>query len=272
MRSLSLAAAAAVCVFFAIAAHVPQHARANEPAAVASAPSGPSFCAAGLEPLDDDACFAPPEEERLPVPLLVYLHGRYADPTEELDRQSRLARLASERGFAVLALRGVRGECTSPEFRGYFCFPSNERNAGDGPAFVARYDAAIARARERLGAGPNVLLGFSNGGYFAALIATHGLARFAAVAVAHGGPVGAVTAPRDAAVPMLLVTSDDAARPEMEKLDQTLTQAGWPHALVAREGGHSLSDWDMNTAVTFFERVLREGFPLVPPLASRAAQ
>jgi len=229
-----------------------------------------SWCADGLEAIDGDACFAAPSDATLPVTLIVYLHGRYADASEELDRQGRLARLATARGFALLALHGTRGECTSPAYRDFFCWPSNEHNAADAPAFVARFATPVARARGRLGPGPNVLLGFSNGGYFAALIATRALAPFEAVAVAHGGPVEPIAAPdAGAATPMLLITSDDAADPEMRKLDGDLALAGWPHTIVAREGGHSLPDWDMDVAVTFFERVLREGFPLVPPLPSR---
>jgi predicted esterase len=240
-----------------------------------------SWCADGLDPVEGGACFAAPSEPRHPVTLVVYLHGRYADDgvREEADRQSRLARLATERGFALLAPHGARGECSAPAYGAYFCWPSNPRNAGDGPAFVARFAPAVARARRRLGPGPNVLFGFSNGAYFAALIATRALARFDAVVVAHGGPpwsdsdespLGAVDAGASAP-PMLLVTADDdAADPEMRKLDGTLTLAGWPHALVAREGGHSLPDWDIDVALTFFRRVLREPFPLVPALPSRS--
>jgi hypothetical protein len=71
---------------------------------------------------------------------------------------------------------------------------------------------------------------------------------------------------------MLLVTSEDAADPEMRKLEAQLASARWPHALVAREGGHSLPDWDLDVVLTFFARALDEGFPLDPPLASRSVR
>ena len=234
--------------------------------------SGPiaTWCDPSLEGIEDDACFAAPRDPIEPVPLVVYLHGRYDDAgaREELDRQARLARLAAERGFAVLALHGVRGECTSPEYKNYFCWPSNERNEADAPAFVARASDAIARARKRLGDGPDVLLGFSNGGYFTSLIAARGLVPFRAFAVAHGGPAGSIGAP---GAPMLLVTADDdAADPEMRRLDDELSSARWPHVLVAREGGHSLPDWDLDMVLTFFERTLEQGFPFKPALAGRS--
>jgi poly(3-hydroxybutyrate) depolymerase len=274
MRSIWVIAAVAVSSFLAMLVSVSRPAQSSVATMPAVVPVPTSWCAEGLEAIDDDACFAAPAEPPSPAPLLVYLHGRYGDPRGELDRQARLARLATERGFAVLAFRGKRGECTSPGFESWFCWPSNEHNEGDAPAFVARFQPAMRRAHDRIGPGPDVLLGFSNGGYFASLIATRSLARFDAVVVAHGGPVpwseaaDAGSAPRP---PMLLITSEDAAAPEMRKLDRLLTGASWPHALVAREGGHSLPDWDMNMAVTFFERVLGQGFPFEPPLASRVA-
>lgn len=228
------------------------------------------WCAAGLEAIDGEGCFARPAALAAPVTLVVYLHGRYADAPEELERQARVAKLATGRGFAVLAMRGTRGECAAPGLADYYCWPSNERNATDGPAFVSGFDTAIQAARARLGPGPNVLFGFSNGGYFAALITTHGLATFDAVAIAHGGPVEPTLAADDMP-PILLVTSEDAADPEMRKLDGELTLARWPHALVARAGGHSLPDWDIDVAVTFFARVLAgEGLPLDPPLPGHA--
>ncbi len=229
------------------------------------------FCADELEPIEG-GCFAPPRNGTLsPTPLLVYLHGRYSDDTvsEELDRQSRVVRLATARGFGVLALRGGRGECTAPDFRDWYCWPSNARNAIDGPAFVSRFLPVTDAARARLGPGPNVLLGFSNGGYFATLIATRALAPFDAIAIAHAGPVPPTTA-LGSRMPMLLITAyDDASDPEMQQLDDALSRLAWPHALVAREGGHALPDWDIEMALTFFTRVRKEKLPLVPPLASQ---
>ena len=106
----------------------------------------------------------------------------------------------------------------------WWCWPSNERNANDGPAFVKRIDETMARVRERLGKGPNVLLGFSNGGYFAALIAKRSLARFDAIAIAHGGPINVEPVRREMP-PILLVTADDdVSDSEMMLLDDELTR------------------------------------------------
>jgi poly(3-hydroxybutyrate) depolymerase len=230
------------------------------------------WCASGLEPVEGGGCFAQPSDVRSPVPLVVYLHGRYGPDAidEEMDRQTRVMRLATAKGYAVLAMHGVQGECSAPEMKDWWCWPSNERNANDAPAFVARIDETIARARERIGAGPNVLLGFSNGGYFAELIAKRALARFDAIAIAHGGPID-VTPARRETPPILLVTADDdLSDSDMMQLDDELTRAKWPHALVAREGGHALPDWDIDSALTFFDRARKEKLPLSPPLTTRS--
>lgn len=235
-------------------------------------PSLEAWCASDLEPIEGGGCFAAPEQKNAATTLIVYLHGLYSPATavEELDRQARVAKLATAKGFAVLALRGEQGECKTPELKDYFCWPSNERTAGDAPAFASRWSVAIDGARRRVGPGSNVLLGFSNGGYFAALVVKRALARFDAVVIAHAGPVEVDSVRRDP-VPMLLITADDdASDAEMMRLDGELTRRSWPHALVAREGGHALPDWDIESALTFFVRAAKERWPLSPPLVTRS--
>lgn len=232
------------------------------------------WCASGLEPIEGGGCFAAPSAMGAAVPMLVYLHGRYGpnEIDEEMDRQSRVTQLATAKGYAVLAMHGVQGECSAPEMKDWWCWPSNERNANDAPAFVGRIDETIARARSRIGAGPNVLLGFSNGGYFAELIAKRALARFDAIAIAHAGPIDVAPARRETP-PILLVTADDdMSDPDMMQLDDELTRTKWPHALVAREGGHALPDWDIDSALTFFDRARKEKLPFSPPLPTRSVR
>ncbi len=214
-------------------------------------------CAAGLEALPTGGCFA---EAVASVPqargLLVYLHGMYAPAQlgEELERQGRVAKLATARGYAVLALRGQKGECTTAELSRWWCWPSNERNVQDGEAFVARWAPSFEAVQGRIGAVPRVLLGFSNGAYFAAQIALRGLAPFDAVVVAHGGPTRPVKAV-GATPPVLLITADqDPSDGEMRRLDADLTKESYPHAIVSRAGGHSLPNWDIESALSFFEQ------------------
>lgn len=232
------------------------------------------WCGEGLEAIPGAGCFAAPASPAGSTTLLVYLHGRYAPEaaSDELQRQSRVARLATARGHAVLALRGMQGQCTDPQLATWWCWPSNERNASDGPAFVARWSTALAEAERRAQPARRVLLGFSNGGYFAALIASRGLAPFDAVAIAHGGPVQPMS-PASGMPPILLLDADDdPSGPEMSRLDADLTRESWPHVVVVREGGHALTDWDVDMSLTFFDRVRSERLPLTPPLSARTTR
>ena len=241
----------------------PAMARARPDAAVVD------WCAPGLEAIAGGGCFALGREANQARALLVYLHGRYSPETEsdELERQARVARLAAARGYSVLALRGMQGQCTDAQLATWWCWPSNERNATDGAAFVARWADALGEAERRARPARRVLLGFSNGGYFAALIASRALAPFDAVTIAHAGPVSPMT-PLGKKPPILLIDADDdPSSPEILRLDGDLTREAWPHAMVIREGGHALPEWDIEMALTFFDRARTEAFPLTPPLA-----
>lgn len=229
------------------------------------------WCASTLEPIEGGGCFARPAAPG--AALVVYLHGMHpptaAGIAEELERQARVARLATARGFAVLALRGRQGQCLADGVRDWFCWPSNERTAEDGRGVVDAWTRALAGAERRGARGRRLLLGFSNGGYFAALIATRALMRFDAIAIAHGGPVEPVEA-RGAKPPVVLLTADeDASIESMMRLDRALSRAAWPHAIVTRDGGHALTEEDVEAALTFFERTARERLPLRPPLSTR---
>ncbi|HEX7602696.1 MAG TPA: hypothetical protein VF316_13860, partial [Polyangiaceae bacterium] len=231
-----------------------------------------AWCAEGLEPIAGGGCFAPATADAAEPMMLVYLHGMYppASASEELDRQSRLAKAAAAQGFSVLALRGRQGQCTGEDVTDDWCWPSNERVVDAGQGFVDGWGAALVEAERRAGRGKHYLLGFSNGGYFAALIATRALMPFDAIAIAHAGPVEPVR-PMGPKVPLLLVTADgDPSTVSMMLLDTELTGASWPHAIVTRDGSHSLTDGDIAFALTFFLRTQYEPFPLTPPLSSRA--
>jgi predicted esterase len=235
--------------------------------------ASPDWCAAAYEPIAGGGCFAaPPAHNNGGAPLIVYLHGRYARDAaaSELDRQRRLAARAAARGFAVLALRGRLGTCTSAELADWFCWPSNEHNADAGPAFVAEWQESLSAAQERSRSRKRYLLGFSNGGYFAALIASRGLLDVDAVVVAHGGPVEPAR-PLHRALPLLLLSADDdIAQDEMIRFDDELTREHWAHDSYARDGGHGLTDEDIDAALTFFVRS-RETLPLEPPLSLHRA-
>jgi predicted esterase len=229
--------------------------------------SPPDWCAAPFEPIPGGGCLAAAKEPGASERLVIYLHGRYARDAvaDEMDRQRRLATRGLSRRFAVLALRGHLGTCTAPELASWFCWPSNERNADDAPAFVGAWSQALRTASERTGARRRFLLGFSNGGYFAGLLASRGLLEVEAVAIAHAGPVEPVAARARKAPLLLLSADDDIAQDDMIRLDEELLREKWPHDSYARAGGHGLTDEDIDAALTFFTRSA-EPLPLQPPL------
>jgi predicted esterase len=224
------------------------------------------WCAPGFTGMPG-GCLAIPKGDHAES-LIVYLHGRYAKDAagDEVDRQRRLAARATGKGFAVLALRGRLGQCSAPELATWYCWPSNETNADDGPEFVGAWSRVLAASQDRVGARRRYVLGFSNGGYFAGLIASRGLLDADAFVVAHGGPVEPVS-PLHGKPPMLLLSADDdVAQDEMIRFDQELARAGWSHDSYARGGAHGLGDDDIEAALIFFTRA-KEALPLQPPLS-----
>jgi poly(3-hydroxybutyrate) depolymerase len=231
-----------------------------------SEPPPADWCAPGYEPLPG-GCLAESGSAPGPRPLLIYLHGRYAQDRadEETDRQRRLAARATGHGLVVLALRGQLGACNSPELISWFCWPSNERNAGGAGALVGSWSSVLAEAHRRAGSRTRFVLGFSNGGYFAGLLATRGLLEADAFVIAHGGPVDPIRK-RERPPPLLLLSADDdVAQDDMILLDRELTRERWPHDSYARAGAHALADEDIDAAVAFFARA-GEALPLDPPL------
>jgi len=232
-----------------------------------------SFCASGLLPVAGGACYAAPHDAfpDSPLPLVIYLHGLFERgpmEDEERDRQHRVARQATARGFAVLALRGTEGAC-HPERTALVCWPSNERSVDKAPAFVEAWQPALRSAEKKHPFTDEYVLGFSNGGYFAGLIAERALYKADAFVIAHAGPVEPVRAV-GSKPPLLLMSADeDVSQEGMVQLDDELTRDDWPHDHYVRDGGHALPDSDIDAALTFFERTRTEPLPLRPPMSSR---
>ncbi len=259
---------------------VRQATRSSSYEAVGSVEPGPSAhvhpCAEGLEPLVDEACYAAPAGAEASFPLVIFLHGYFEEglgegQNEALDQQRRVALRATSRGFAVLALRGTVGACaTSQENLTKVCWPSNEKVAYKGPRFVREWQPALDAAAARHPFEKRYVFGFSNGGYFAGLIAVRALYEADAFAVAHAGPVEPVKALGRKPPLLLLSADDDASQEGMVLFDDELTRDDWPHEHYVRGGGHALPDSDIDAALTFFVRTRTETLPLRPPLSTRA--
>jgi predicted esterase len=239
-------------------------------ATVTAAPVA-NWCAPGYEPIAG-GCLALSASAEAPQPVIVYLHGRYAHDatTEEVDRQRRLGATATARGFAVLALRGRLGECTAAELAQWYCWPSNEHNEEGASAVVASWAGALEEAHRRARSKTQYVLGFSNGAYFAGLLATRGLLDADAFVVVCGGPVEPVRAVPRTPPLLLLSADDDIDQDDMIRLDGELTREHWPHDSYARAGAHGLTDTDIDESLTFFTRA-HETVPLEPPLSTHRA-
>lgn len=266
MRLVLMATMAATAATATLAI-APTPSRAADPSPSLNSPTKgaalPITCGEGLEAITSDACFAPPAHDSGrpapgPAPLLLYLHGLYQPEAmrEELDRQTRVAKRASARGYAVLALRGPLGACdTRGDHRGWFCWPSNEQVSGHGAEVVASWKEPLARARARVGHGKTFVLGFSNGAYFAALMAVRDLFPASAYVIAQGGPVEPVHALGNRAPILLLSTNEEApiVHAEMDRFGSELASDGWSFVQEERTGGHELNEQDVAAALDFFD-------------------
>jgi predicted esterase len=214
------------------------------------------WCAPKLTAVAGGGCYAAPQSTGA-LPLVIYLHGIFdkgAD-AEELDRQRRVAQKGVAAGFAVLALRGTEGACaTTPEYATKVCWPSNEQTADKGESFVEAWRPALAAAAKMHPFGKTYVFGFSNGGYFAALIAVRALYRADAFVVARAGSVEPVKAVGPKRPILLLTGSSDPSTEGMQRFDEELSREGWPHEIQSREGGHELPDADIDVALRYFKR------------------
>lgn len=112
------------------------------------------------------------------------------------------------------------------------------------------------------------MLGFSNGGFFAGLLAVRGWFPAEAFAIGNAGPVEPIHA-LGAKSPLLLMTAeDDASLEGMMRLDDELTRDGWRHETYSGTGTHELTDREIEAALTFFAHPHDEKAPPGQPLPS----
>jgi dienelactone hydrolase len=255
----AVAAAAATTVAFRVHSSAPRQEAQAAVGAIEEEETGLiAWCADGLVPIGGGGCFAAPPGEKHDVPLILYLHGiydRHAD-YDEHDRQRRVAKLSTARGFAVLALRGLEGGCSlDPELASKYCWPSNERTAARGPETVSEWQAPLRAAARRGAGGPRYVLGFSNGGFFAGLLAVRAWFDADGFAIGNAGPVEPIHALGVKAPLLLMSASEDASQEGMARLDDELTREAWPHEKYSRAGTHELTDPEIEAALSFFVRV-----------------
>lgn len=214
-----------------------------------------SWCPDGFEVGPQDTCFAVPETTTRETPILVYLHGQYTGHGSP--EEWRLVHSAIDKGFAVVVPRGKRGLCAwKAELSDHFCWPQEADDPHAFKAAVADWDRVLWQVDAIMEGGPHkrYVLGFSNGGYFATYLATHGFFPAQAYAVVNAGPLGPLQRPAKAPPMMLLTAQDDGVQgPKMKELHDGLGKAGWAHAFCSRPGPHPLAAEDVNAALAFFK-------------------
>jgi poly(3-hydroxybutyrate) depolymerase len=254
VRPLASTLLAALACIASVAALAPTSACSpSKPVATLSASD--SWCPDGFEVGPQDTCFAVPETTTKETPVLVYLHGMYAGHGSP--EEWRIVRSAVSKGFAVVVPRGKRGLCAwKAELSDHFCWPQEVEDPQAFKNVVAEWDRVLWQVDAILEGSSHkrYVLGFSNGGFFAAYLAEHGLFPANAYAIVGAGPLEpARKAPKP--VPLMLISAQDDPDqgPKTKQLHEGLAKAGWTHAYCTRPGPHPLAGEDMEAALRFFK-------------------
>lgn len=222
--------------------------------------TGEDGCPEGFAALPGEACISVPTQSNERV--IVYFHGMLVSPwaTKAKWELGQLARAALPRGYTVVALRGQKGLCNwSDESRQSFCWPNGLRQQELIQPIIDRLRDALAEASKlaRAKLKPPFIVGFSNGGFLVALIASDTRLGVSAYAIAHGGPVIGQGFPPWRRRPMLLLAAngDSAHYPRMKLLSQMLGEDRWESTFSVREGVHEMTADDMRAIVDFFDKM-----------------
>ncbi len=217
-----------------------------------------SWCPDGFEVGPRDTCFAVPADSTKDTPILIYLHGPHEG--HGASEEWELVKSAKARGFAVVVPRGKRGLCAlTAELKASFCWPHETDDPQPFKALVGEWERVLWQVDAILESGTHkrYVLGFSNGGFFAAYLAEHGL--FAAEAyaiVGSGGPPGpALKRASPAPVLLLHAEGDLVESARVKELHDELGKVAWPHAFCTRPGSAVLAATDIEASLDFFKRV-----------------
>jgi predicted esterase len=231
------------------------------PVARAYASSEPRWCAPELEDLDGEVCHAAPAQaEQAADTLVIFLHGVIQPGTEwQWAQQRAIARAAKSNGFEALMPRGRRG--IGPRgMEDWWTWPTGVRaQRAVEDALVEEWLGARKKVEERRGApfSRMVVIGFSNGAYYAASLALRGRMAVDGYGLFAGG--GSEYLERQAErvklrPPIYLGYGgrDPVAKKDARALGAMLARVGWRHKLVGRPAvGHTMTDAGLREALDF---------------------
>lgn len=204
-------------------------------------------CPTGMTAVDE-ACVV-----RGKGPLVVYFHGMLPGPTDfrHVRELSLLAAEAKRQGATLVALRGQQGLCGwSKEVSTHWCWPNDLSQRALVKPVLDRLGRVLAQLETR---SPAVFVGFSNGGYFTAMVASESDAEARGYVVLHAGNVtGEVFSPERSRPVLVLGASRDAIQlPGAKRLYAMLLEAKWPAQLEVRDGVHEVTAADARAVFEF---------------------
>ncbi len=215
------------------------------------------WCGEGWRAIDESTCVALPPRFADPPSLVIFAHGMLAARALPTDEQATLLTASRAHGFAVLFGRGRQGLCTwEPDLAEHYCWPTTQATVErDTAGIVAAWLRAQGRAEELAGMrfARRYLVGFSNGGYFAAFVTVGGLMPLDGAAVVGAGRSVVDERLFGAARPPLYLAvgaeEAEATRQDAATLAQALTRRGWPLRYVVHpDRGHGIAADDLASA------------------------
>lgn len=216
------------------------------------------WCSPGWLGLNDGTCFYAPATITEPSAVLYFLHGMMPPDASPASQQALAEEAAEKYGFVAVFPRGKQGLCAwDPSVTDWYCWPTSRVNVDahasellDGwSTSQLVLEGALGLTFKR-----QYVMGFSNGGYFAAYIGLEGLFPSDGVGVVGAGrssvdeslmppsptpfyiAVGALE---------LQATQDSAAN-----LSFVLGKHAWPNDLITHPNqGHEIHADDFDGAV-----------------------
>ncbi len=232
----------------------------DAPAAPAPLQPKAPWCANGLETLGDGMCAFSPDKPGADKTLVVFLHGVIKPDTNwQWAQQNAIVRSAKRKGFSVLMPRGRRG-IGPAQMKDWWTWPTSVRAQRAVQAeLFAEWKSARKKLEERQKAPFRkvLVIGFSNGAYFATALAllgtlpVNGYGMFAGGAGAKYlvGPARGTTRRPPIYVGYGL---KDRAHKAPKGLAKALKSLGWPHKEgVRKRGGHSMGAAQLDQAIDY---------------------
>lgn len=210
-------------------------------------------CPAPFETLPGGSCFYAPQAGKPSLPVTIFLHGMTTSALFALSGGQRLAEASGGR-FAVLAPLGRQGDCDwSEEVARHHCWPSHPNQEAKLAVLVERLRADLLEIRRRLpNHEPPVLVGFSNGGAAATLLASHkDLFEWGGLVVLNAGSSAPLEGTPTLRTLLRAARGDRWHHPTMVELRERLEQSGWSPLWEERDGPHALEASDFASVARF---------------------